>query len=328
MAVLPAVEDPLGRVPNGSGDDGVMVVWLEILVLLAVVFLSLVVLVIRRVGFPGQDVAAVLLVPHDGNDAAGSPVSIQRSVPAPPACGDGHLRQHIGDLLRSPAVDQGAVHPAHHPRLGLVDRQDLLFPAEAVRDLDFVIAEEPGRQETASGEPPFQGKEDGFALHMAFLLGDHGKDKKDDAAGLGHGIQIFLFEEDPDRRIMVLQGFDPADAVHEVTGETGYRFRDDHIDLAVHGVLHQLLEALTVVRVRSGESVIDIGPDIFPVGVRQYLSFVFPDLECDGDGLVDVIRGYPAIGCDPQDFVLIFRAFLDCSDLTDVLSIQGVQLLN
>ena len=163
---------------------------------------------------------------------------------------------------------------------------------------------------------------------MAFLLGDHGKDKKDDAAGLGHGIQIFLFEEDPDRRIMVLQGFDPADAVHEVTGETGYRFRDDHIDLAVHGVLHQLLEALTVVRVRSGESVIDIGPDIFPVGVRQYLSFVFPDLECDGDGLVDVIRGYPAIGCDPQDFVLIFRAFLDCSDLTDVLSIQGVQLLN
>ena len=84
---------------------------------------------------------------------------------------------------------------------------------------------------------------------MALLLRDHGENNENDAAGLRHGIQVFLLEIHTDWRVVVLQRLDPHDTVHEVPGEAAHRLRDDEVDFSVHGVRHELLKALPVFRI-------------------------------------------------------------------------------
>ena len=162
---------------------------------------------------------------------------------------------------------------------------------------------------------------------MALFLCDHGQHEEDNAAGLGHGIQVLLLEEDPDRRIVVLQRFHPADAIHEVTGEAGYRLCDDHVDLSVHGVFHELLKALPVSRVRARESVIHIAPCVLPIGVLLDLFHVLLDLEMNGKGLIDVVCGNTAIGCDAQHTVF-FRRSGGSGNHAHVSAIHGFDLLD
>ena len=157
MAILPAVQYPLGCVPHGAADDGVVMVGLEILVLLSVVPLRFVVLIVGRVSFSGQHITAVLLIAQNGDDPAGCPMGVQGPVPAAAASWYGHLGQDLRHLLRRASVDESGVHPPHHAGFTFVDGQHLLLAAEAVRDLDLVIAKEARRQEAPSAKAPLKG---------------------------------------------------------------------------------------------------------------------------------------------------------------------------
>ena len=155
---------------------------------------------------------------------------------------------------------------------------------------------------------------------MAFLLRHHCQNEKNDAAGLGHGVQILLLEKDPDWRIVVLQGFDPADAVHQISSEATHCLCDNHVDFTVHTVLHELLKALPMVRVRAGKAVIDIAARVLPVGVLLDLFHVLLDLEVDGKGLIDIIRRDAAVCCHPENPFLL-RPFGGGGDHPDVSSV-------
>ena len=307
VAVLPAVENPLGGIPHGAADNGLVVIWLKILVFLAIVLFGLVVLIVGRVGLSGQHVATVLFVAQDGHDTTGSPVGVHGSVPASASGGNRHLGKNLCHLLRRATVDQRGVHPAHNTGFILIDGQHLFLATEAIRNLDLVIAEKARRQEAASTETPLQREQDRLAFHVAFLLRHHCQNEKNDAAGLGHGVQILLLEKDPDWRIVVLQGFDPADAVHQISSEATHCLRDNHVDFTVHTVLHELLKALPMVRVRAGKAVIDIAARVLPVGVLLDLFHVLLDLEVDGKGLIDIIRRDAAVCGHPENPFLLRR---------------------
>ena len=64
MVEAVAVQNPLGRVPLGPGDDRVMVSGLVVLVLFAVVLLRLMVMEVWRPGFSGQHIAAIAFIPQ------------------------------------------------------------------------------------------------------------------------------------------------------------------------------------------------------------------------------------------------------------------------
>ena len=299
-------------------------VGLEILVLFAVVLFCLVILVVRRVGFSGKHVAAVLFVSHGGDHAACSPAGIQRAVPSSTACGNCHFGEYLGNFLRGAAVEQSGIHPADHARLAFIDSEDFLFPAETVRHFDLVVTEQTRREESSSAETPFQRKQNRLALHVAFLLRHHRKHKQNDTACLGQRIEIFLFKENPDGRIVILQGFYPADAVHQISGKSGHRFGDDHVDFPVHCVLHQLLKSLSVSGVCSRKTVIYIAAGVFPVGIFSDFLHILRDLQPDGQRLIDIVRGNAAIRRHAQNAVLLGR----CSCRRYHADISAVKRIN
>ena len=89
---------------------------------------------------------------------------------------------------------------------------------------------------------------------------------------------------------MVLQGFHPFDTVQQVPGKAGDCFGNDHVDLSIHAVFHQLLEALPVIRVCSGETVVHVCADIRPVGSAFDLFLVHLDLHGNGKRLIQIVR--------------------------------------
>ena len=102
-------------------------------------------------------------------------------------------------------------------------------------------------------------------------------------------IQILLFKEYPDRRIVVLQGFHPPDTVHKVSGKARDGFRNDHVNFPVHGVFHKLLKALPVCRIGAGKAVIHVATGVFPIGILLDPLHVLLDLQMDRQLLINVI---------------------------------------
>ena len=197
-----------------------MMIRLKILILLAVVLLRLVILVVGRIRFTRQHVAAVLFVAHGADDALCRPMRVQRAVPAPAARRDRQFGQYVRDFFRRAAAQQHRIHPAHDARFVLVDLQHLLMTAVSIRHFDLVVAEQTRRQKPAPAEPPLERQQDCLALHMAFFLRDHRQHEQDDAARLRHGIKMLRLKKYADRRIVILQRFDPADAVHQIPCES------------------------------------------------------------------------------------------------------------
>ena len=65
MPVAMAVQNPLRSIPHCSGDDGIMMPGLIILVFLTGILPCLVILEGFRIRFPCEDVSAVLFIPQD-----------------------------------------------------------------------------------------------------------------------------------------------------------------------------------------------------------------------------------------------------------------------
>ena len=162
---------------------------------------------------------------------------------------------------------------------------------------------------------------------MALFLRHHSQNKQDNSASLGHGVQVFLLKENPDGRIVILQCFHPFDTVQQVSGEAGYCFGDDQIDLSVHGILHQLLKALPVLCVCAGKAVVHIGAHIDPVLIGLDLLFILRDLQSNRNSLIQIIRGHPAVGRNPQGlgFISLGDRSRGCN-LMDVRAIAAFDL--
>ena len=65
MPVAMAVQNPLRSIPHCSGDDGIVMPGLIILVFLTGILPCLVILEGFRIRFPCEDVSAVLFIPQD-----------------------------------------------------------------------------------------------------------------------------------------------------------------------------------------------------------------------------------------------------------------------
>ena len=65
---------------------------------------------------------------------------------------------------------------------------------------------------------------------MTFFLSDHGQYEEYDVAGGVQSVQVLLFKEYRNRRIMLLELSDPSYTIQQVSGKTTDRLRDDHVD--------------------------------------------------------------------------------------------------
>lgn len=107
--------------------------------------------------------------------------------------------------------------------------------------------------------------------------------------------------------MLVFQFPDPANAVQQVPGETAHRFCDDHVDLPSHGVLHHELEGRPVIGIGAGKPVIHVCANILPLGIGPDHISVIRLLQLDGESLVDVVRGNPAVGGHSENPVILLR---------------------
>ena len=162
------------------------------------------------------------------------------------------------------------------------------------------------RRINARLHPVFVCQQNVLADRAALVLGDGAHQGEDQAAGGLVRADVLLLKNDG--HISGAQQLGVALALHDVAGEAGDALAQDQVDLSVHGVLHELLKALPVSRVRARESVIHIAPCVLPIGVLLDLFHVLLDLEMNGKGLIDVVCGNTAIGCDAQHTVFFGRS--------------------
>ena len=205
MPILVTVQDALGGVPLGTGDDSVMMPRLVILVLLSVVPFGLVIMEVWRPGLAGKDIATVPFIPQHGADPALCPAGIRLSVDLSLACLPPELSQGGSNLRDAAAVEKHVVHEPDSLRLILIDLQHLLMTAVTIGDLYLVVSQQGGRHKPPSAEAPFQGEQHGLTLHMALFFRDHRQDEENDVAGGVQRVQVLLLKEHRDRRIMLLE---------------------------------------------------------------------------------------------------------------------------
>jgi hypothetical protein len=175
-------------------------------------------------------------------------------------------------------------------RFILVDLEILAEASVSVRLDDLIIAQQLGDEEAAPAEAPLQGKQHGFALHVALFLGYHGEDEENDVAGRVERVDAFLFKVDGDGGIMLLKGTDPGDTIHEISGETADRFCDDHVKASLLRVLHHQLKGRPMLGIGSREAIIDKGSIVGPIGSLLDQLLVVALLFFDGRNLLQVIR--------------------------------------
>ena len=325
VPVAMAVQDALGCVPLRTGDDGIVVRGLVILVLSVAVLHGLVVVKIRRPCLAGEHIAAVAFVAHDRGHTVCGPFGVGRSVPSASAGLTFQLGQGFGDLLCRAAVEQHVVHEPHRLSLFLVD--DQLLPVDAVLNhLNLIVAQQPGRQKAPAAEPPFEGEQHGLALHVRFFLGYHRQNEQDDVAGGVQRIEVFLLKQHGNGRVLLLQPAYPADAIDQITGKTADRLGDYHINFACHRILHHPLKAGPVESLRTTQPIVDIQASELPFGIAADHFTVIPLLKLNGDGLLDVIRGYTAVCGDVEDTVLL-RSLRAGDNLVHARAVIGVELI-
>ena len=325
VPVAVAVQDSLGSVPLCPGDDGVMMRRLVVLVLLVAVLHRLVVVEVGRPGLTGKDIAAVAFIAHDRCDAGCRPFCVGCSVTPASAGFTLQLGQGFGDLLCAAAVEQHVVHEPNRLRLLLIDHQ-LLAVDSVFNHIDLVIAQQLRRHESSPAEPPFKGKQHGLALHVRFLLGNHGQNEEDDVAGGIQRIEVFLLEQYRDRRVLLLQPAHPADAVNQVSRKAADGFGDDHVDLSRQCVLHHPLKAGTMQCLCPAESIVDIQAAELPFWIAADHFPVVLLLHLNGNGLLDVIRGNAAVRGDVEDAVLLLPVCIG-SDLVYARAVKGIELV-
>ena len=124
---------------------------------------------------------------------------------------------------------------------------------------------------------------------------------------------------------MILKRLHPTDAIHKVTGKSGNSLGDDHVDLPVHGILHELLEALAVCRVGTGKAVVHIAAGILPIGILLDPLHILLDLQVDRQLLIDIVCGHATVGSHTKDAIFLLRNRCG-GNLVDVPSVLGIEL--
>lgn len=77
----------------------------------------------------------------------------------------------------------------------------------------------------------------------------------------------FRFKTNPYRRLKFFQLPDVANTVHNISGESGNAFGDDHIDLSLITIFNHTEERFTVIQGGAANSFIGIDLHQFPVGM-------------------------------------------------------------
>ena len=86
------------------------------------------------------------------------------------------------------------------------------------------------------------------------------------------------------------------------------QYSDKRISLSRDNALDHELEGWTVLGIRPGEAVVLIGAYVLPLGIRLDLVPAGVLLHLNGDQLIDVVRGDPAVRRNAEDPIFLRRS--------------------
>ena len=131
-------------------------------------------------------------------------------------------------------------------------------------------------------------------------------------------IDVLLLEDDRDAHAAQLAGI--AQSVHGVAGEAGYRFGEDHVDLALPALADHSEKILALAGGGTGDTLIREDIRHRPVGICHDFFRVVCFLVFIAAKLFIFFGGHTAVCSYPETFLLflILRRFLLCGDDNDL----------
>ena len=139
------------------------------------------------------------------------------------------------------------------------------------------------------------------------------------------GVDVLLLKDDGDAHAAQLAGI--TQRVHGVAGKAGYRFGEDHVDLAFPALANHAKEVLALAGGSSGDSLIREDIRHRPVGICHDLFRVVGFLVLITVELLIFFRGHTAVCSYPEIFLLflILKRFFLCRDDNDLRLRAGLR---
>ena len=152
---------------------------------------------------------------------------------------------------------------------------------------------------------------------FAFGLCEGAVDGDEEFAFRVDRIDVLLLEDDRDAHAAQLAGI--AQSVHGVAGEAGYRFGEDHIDLAFSALADHAEEILALAGRSACNPLIRKDVRHRPVGICHDLFCVVVSLVLITVKLLIFFRRHTAVCSYPKIFLLflVLKCFFLCRDDND-----------
>ena len=237
-----------------------MVVKISALRALAPVFLGKMGQIIRRICFPGQNIAAVALVTQYLQNAAGGPLGIPKVGSAPQS------GERIRNLLGGVPVQ---VHIKRQLNSG-----GLVWVDHKVAVPIVTVAQQLGRERDAVVQPHTQGAFHAAAPDPRFLFRHGGLKRKRHFGVIIQRKYALRLKKHAHWRLQLSQIAGDPDTQYHVARESGYAFGDDQVDHSGFTVADHLLERIPVSHGCSGNALIRIDPYQRPIWMAHHKVLV------------------------------------------------------
>ena len=281
VAVPPPGELQLHLLPLLRQDDGRVAVLHIVLGDLPLVHLHLFLQEIHSEPLLEQGGALVLLVAED---------ALHRLPPPGILSGrgrDGPPRQPLGDGVGGKATHE---HPVDVPDDLRLLRDYLWKPIRS-----FFVPKEMAvwQADLSIREPLSLAPGDVLGYGATLLLGQTGHDGEQQLALAVEGVDVLLLEEALAAGVLELA--DDGEAVHGVAGEAADGFGDDEVYLSIQGIRHHAVEAVPVLGVQAGDTLVRIDAHELPVGVGLDVLGVVVHLGLIAGILLIAVRGHTGV---------------------------------
>ena len=152
---------------------------------------------------------------------------------------------------------------------------------------------------------------------FAFGLCEGAVDGDEEFAFRVDRIDVLLLEDDRDAHAAQLAGI--AQSVHGVAGKAGYRFGEDHVDLALPALPDHAKKILALAGGGTGDTLIREDIRHRPVGICHDLFRVVVSLVLITVKLLIFFRRHTAVCSYPKIFLLflVLKCFFLCRDDND-----------